>query len=51
MADGCRATVTRRRRRRVEQVRLEVLEFPRTASDAEMLAETDEAVHKTEEDE
>ncbi len=51
VADGCRATVTRRRRRRVEQVRLEVLEFPRTASDAEMLAETDEAVHKTEEDE
>ncbi len=50
-ADGCRATVLRRRRRRVVQVKLEVMEFPKTASDEEMLAETDEAVQRTEEDE
>jgi CBS domain containing-hemolysin-like protein len=50
VADGCRATVLRRRRRRVMQVKLEVVEFPKTASDAEMLAETDLAVRRTEED-
>ena len=50
-ADGCRATVLRRRKRRVVQVKLEVMEFPKTASDEEMLAETDEAVQRTEEDE
>lgn len=49
-ADGCRATVLRRRKRRVVQVKLEVVEFPKTASDAEMLAETDLAVRRTEED-
>jgi hypothetical protein len=32
------------------QVKLEVVEFPKTASDAEMLAETDLAVRRTEED-
>ena len=50
-SDGCRATVLRRRKRRVVQVKLEVMEFPKTASDEEMLAETDEAVQRTEEDE
>jgi len=50
VADGCRATVLKRRRRRVTLVRLEVLEFPKNENDAEILAETDEAVEKTEED-
>ena len=49
-ADGCRATVIRRRRRRVTLVRLEVLERPGADSDEELLAETDEAVERTEED-
>ena len=50
-ADGCRATVLKRRRRRVISVRLEVLERPQAAvSDEEILAETDEAVERTEED-
>lgn len=49
-ADGCRATILKRRKRRVSLVRLEVLEFPETESDEEILAETDEAVEKTEED-
>ena len=49
-ADGCRATILKRRKRRIDLVRLEVLEFPAVDSDAEMLAETDEAVEKTEED-
>ena len=48
-ADGCRVTVLRRRHRRVSLVRLEVVERPQTESDAEILAETDEAVEKTEE--
>ena len=51
VADGCRATVRKRRRRRVTLVALEVVEFPEADSDAELLAETDEAVEKTEEDE
>ena len=50
-ADGCRATVLKRRRRRVTQIRLEVLAYPETDTDEELLAETDEAVEKTEEDE
>ena len=50
-ADGCRATVVKRRRRRVTLVELEVLEYPGAETDAELLAETDEAVEKTEEDE
>lgn len=50
VADGCRATILKRRRRRVTLVRLEVLEYPEADSDAEILAETDEAVEKTEED-
>ena len=50
-ADGCRATILNRRRRRVTRVKLEVLEFPGTDTDEELLAETDEAVEKTEEDE
>ena len=49
-ADGCRATILKRRRRRVTLVRLEVLEYPETGDDEEILAETDEAVEKTEED-
>ena len=49
-ADGCRATVLRRRHRRVTQVRLEVLSRPDTTDDAEILADTDEAVERTEED-
>ena len=49
-ADGCRATILKRRRRRVMSVKLEILEYPETDSDEELLAETDEAVEKTEED-
>ena len=49
-ADGCRATVLKRRRRRVVQVRLEVVEYPAVDTDEELLAETDEAVERTEED-
>jgi len=50
LADGCRATVLKRRRRRVTQVRLEVLERPTPDSDEEILADTDEAVARTQED-
>ena len=49
-ADGCRATVLKRRRRRVTLVRLEVLERPAADTDEEIMAETDEAVERTEED-
>ena len=49
-ADGCRATILKRRKRRVSLVRLDVVEFPEVESDEEILAETDEAVEKTEED-
>ena len=49
-ADGCRATILRRRHRRVTLVRLEVLDFPSAESDASIIAETDEEVEKTEED-
>ena len=49
-ADGCRATVLKRRRRRVELVRLEVLQRRIAESDEKILAETDEAVEKAEED-
>ena len=49
-ADGCRATVLKRRRRRVVQVKLEVMEYPEVDTDEELLAETDEAVERTEED-
>ncbi len=49
-ADGCRATVLKRRKRRVMLVKLEVLEYPKADSDEELIAETDEAVVKTEED-
>ena len=49
-ADGVRATVLKRRKRRVTLVRLEVLERPGADTDEELLAETDEAVEKTEED-
>ena len=49
-ADGCRATILKRRRRRVTRVKLEILKYPETDTDEELLAETDEAVEKTEED-
>ena len=49
-ADGCRATVLKRRRRRVTLVKLEVLERPEADTDEEIIAETDEAVERTEED-
>ena len=49
-ADGCRATILKRRKRRVSFVRLEVLEFPKVESDEAILAETDEAVEKVEEE-
>ena len=49
-ADGCRATILRRRHRRVTLVRLEVLDFPPAASDEHIIEETDEEVEKTEED-
>ncbi|MBP5790755.1 MAG: HlyC/CorC family transporter, partial [Kiritimatiellae bacterium] len=48
-ADGCRATILKRRKRRVTQVRLEILSRPETDSDEELIAETDEAVERTEE--
>ena len=49
-ADGCRATVLKRRRRRVTLVRLEVLKRAAAGTDEEIVAETDEAVRRTEED-
>ncbi len=49
-ADGCRATVLRRRGHRVASVKLEVLSYPEAGSDAELIAETDEQVEKTEEE-
>ena len=49
-ADGCRATVLKRRRRRVTLVKLEVLKRPEADTDEEIIAETDEAVERTEED-
>lgn len=47
-ANGCRATILKRRKRRVSLVRLEVIEFPKAESDDDILAETDEAVEKVE---
>ena len=49
-ADGCRATVLKRRHRRVTLVRLEVLSREAVEDDAAILAETDEAIERTEED-
>jgi len=49
-ADGCRATILKRRHRRVSLVRLEVVAPPAVDSDEKILAETDEAVERTEED-
>ena len=49
-ADGCRATILRRRRRRVTLVRLEVLAFPGAGTDEDIMEETDDEVEKTEED-
>lgn len=49
-ADGCRAVILKRRRRRVELVRLQVIDYPKAGSDMEIIAETDEAVEKARED-
>ena len=49
-ADGCRATVLKRRRRRVTLVRIEVLKREEGSTDEELIADTDEAVERTEED-
>lgn len=49
-ADGCRATVLKRRRRRVTLVRLEVLSRALPDTDEQIIADTDEAVERTEED-
>ena len=49
-ADGCRATVLKRRHRRVTLVKLEVLKHPDTETDEEILHETDKAIERTEED-
>ena len=49
-ADGCRARILKRRKRRVSLVRLEVLEFPEAETDEEILAETDEEVEKVEDE-
>ena len=49
-ADGCRVTILKRRHRRVSLVRLEVVERPEVETDEEILAETDEAVEKVEEE-
>ncbi len=46
-ADGCRVTILRRRRRRVTFVRIEIFKRPKAETDYEILAETDEAVEKT----
>ena len=49
-AQGCRATILKRRKHRVTSVKLEVLAYPETDTYEELLAETDEAVEKTEEE-
>ena len=49
-AQGCRVRVLKRRKHRVTSVELEVLAYPETDSDAELIAETDEQVEKTEEE-
>lgn len=49
-ADGVRATVLKRRHRRVTLVKLEIIEHPHADTDEEIIAETDEAVEKTREE-
>ena len=49
-ADGCKTTVLKRRRRRVTSVRIEVVSRAQTGDDWEILAESDEEVVRTEED-
>ena len=49
-AQGCRATVLKRRRRRVTLVKFEILSRPKADTDEEIIADTDEAVERTEED-
>lgn len=49
-ADGCRATILKRRRHRVVSVRLEVLDYPGAGSDMDIIAETDEAAERAQED-
>lgn len=50
VADRCRATVLKRRRRRVTLVRLEVLSRAQAPSDEKLLDETDEAARQKEEE-
>ncbi len=49
-SQGCRIRILKKRKLRVVLARLEVLEFPKTDSDEDLIEETDEAVEKTEED-
>jgi CBS domain containing-hemolysin-like protein len=49
-ADGCLATILKRRRRRVVLVRLVILEKPKPESDEQIIADTDEEVERTMED-
>lgn len=46
-ADGCRATILKRRRRRVVSVKLEILDRPAPDTDEEIIADTDEEVERT----
>lgn len=48
LAEGCRATVLKRRRRRIDWVRLEVLKFPDADTDDTLIAQADEAAAETE---
>ncbi len=50
LADGCRATVLKRRRRRVTSVRLEILEHRSEGDDWAILAESDEEAGRVEDD-
>ena len=50
VADGCRATILKKKKRRVMLVRLEIVKHPEVDTDDEIIAETDEAVQKTEEE-
>lgn len=50
IADGCKATVLKRRRRRVTGIRLEVLSRVEEHNDWQIIADTDKSVEKTEED-
>jgi putative hemolysin len=49
VADGCRATVLKRRRRRVTSVKLEVMRRTEEHNDWQIIADTDKSVERTEE--